>query len=114
MITLFRRRSPHPEVSALQGRLRPNGGERQEVVGRPTVVEAILAKGDIGGPLALEDLLALMVVALIYVTLALVIVTSERRKKRPESARGRDVSLHTPSEWFLADGSPCCAAVVRM
>lgn len=62
------------------------------MVRRPIVVEAILAKGDIGGPLALEDLVAVVVVTLIYVTLALLIVTSERRKQRRESARSKAVS----------------------
>lgn len=61
------------------------------MVRRPIAVETILAKGGTDGPLALEDLVALVVVSLIYVTLALVIVSSERRKGRA-GARGRDFS----------------------
>lgn len=53
---------------------------------RPIVVEPIFAKGGIGGPLRLDDFVALMAVGLIYVTLALLIVTSEWRNQRRESA----------------------------
>lgn len=70
--------------------------ELKERVRRPIVVETIFAKGDLAGPLAREDFLALVVVSLIYVTIALLIVTSQRRNQRRESARDKMSLLNTP------------------
>lgn len=83
--------NPYSDAPSSQ-RSSSRGRERKGPVSRPIIVEPIFAKGDIGGPLALEDFVALMLVSLIYVALALVIVTSESRKKHAQSARGKNVS----------------------